>query len=287
MGGTPTGTRINTAAILSPPDSTGTFDMLRASRELGGGAMDLQRANIAMAAQMPPEQMQYDPSQVSQQAYELGLGNLQRSRAGEALTSPAAAQMREGIAEQIQQATSSDALRDYMDRFARTRGISTIAGSGISPDSTIGRSAIFDATTEAGRKRLLEDIGLRQQFLSANPAPMGGIDPGAAVSAQQGVNAANLAQRNAFRGQNLQNIFGMGQTYADFVNRSMAETMSARQAEEQNLRQYQQQMVNDLLGQVTSENAARASAMQGQQQMIGSLAGAGIGAVGVVAAAMI
>lgn len=247
--------------------------------------MDLQRRNIAMAAQMPPEQMQYNPAEISQQAYELGLGNLQRSRAGEALTSPAAAQMREGMAEQVQQATSSDALRDYMDRFARTRGISTLAKSGISPDSTIGRSAIYDVTAEAGRKRMLEDIGLRQQFLNANPAPVGGIDPGAAVSAQQSVNAANLAQRNAFRGQNLQNIFGMGQTYADFVNRSMAETMSARQAEQQNLRQYQQQMVNDLLGQVNSENAARAAAIQGQQQMIGSLVGSGIGAAGQIGAA--
>jgi hypothetical protein len=79
----------------------------------------------------------------------------------------------------------------------------------------------------------------------------------------------------------------MGQSYSDFVNKMMGETMSANQAEQQNLRQYQEMLINNMIGNANSENAARGASAQGGQAMTGALAGAGIGAVGLVAAAMI
>jgi hypothetical protein len=92
---------------------------------------------------------------------------------------------------------------------------------------------------------------------------------------------------NAFQAQNLQNAFGMGQSYGDYVNKMMGETLSANQAEQANLRQYQEQLINNLLGNANSQNAATAASTQGGQAMTGALAGAGIGAIGLVAAAMI
>lgn len=288
MGGSaPTPVQYNTAAMLPPPSSKGTYDTLKASSQLAGGAMDTHRKNIELASKMPPIRMEYNPTELSKQTAEFGVGNLLRERQIEPFTNPAAARMRLGIAEQVEQATSPDSLMSFMDRFARERGISTIAGSGIDPNSTIGRSAIFDATTEAGRKAMLENIQARQGYLQATPAPIGGIDPGAAISAQEANRAQNIGQMNAWQANQLQNVFGLGQGYSDFVNKMMGETLSANQAEQANLRQYQEKLINDLVGQANTENTMRAGAAQGNQAMTGALAGAGIGAVGLIAAAMI
>jgi len=288
MGGsTPVPTTYNTASMLPPPNPQGTYDTLKASTQLAGGAMDLHRKNIEMASKMPPIRMEYNPSELSKQTAEFGVGNVLKERQIESFTNPAALRMRLGMAEQVEEATSPDAFKSFFDRFAKERGISAIAGSGIDPNSTIGRSAIYDATTEAGRNFLLGNINARQGFLQQTPAPIGGIDPGQAISAQEANRAANIGQMNAWQNGQMQNVFGLGQGYADFVNKMMGETMSANQAEQANLRQYQEKLINDLLGQANAENQMKAGAAQGNQAMTGALAGAGIGAVGLIAAAMI
>jgi hypothetical protein len=288
MGGsTSVPTTYNTAAMTVAPNPQGTYDIVKASSRLAGGAMDTHRKNVEMASKMPPIRMEYNPSELSKQTAEFGVGNILRERQIEPFTNPAAARMRLQIGEQVEQATSPDALKSFMDRFAKERGISSIAGSGIDPNSTIGRSAIYDATTEAGRKFLMENINARQGYLQQTPAPIGGIDPGQAISAQEANRAQNIGQMNAWQQGQMQNIFGLGQGYADFVNKMMGETLSANQSEQANLRQYQENLINDLLGQKNSENQMRAASAQGNQAMTGALAGAGIGAVGLVAAAMI
>jgi hypothetical protein len=288
MGGSaPAPVTYDTSRMMVAPNPQPTFDILAASTKLGGDALDLQRSNIALASKMPPRMLEYNPTEISQQAYEFGLGNIQRSREGEQLTDPFAAEMRAGMSEQVAQATDENALEDFMTRFARERGITSIASTGIDPSSTIGRSALFDKTAEAGRNMMFDNIAKRQAFLQATPAPMGGIDPGAAVAAQQATRDANTGTMNAFQQQNLQNAFGMGQSYSDYVNKMMGETLSANQAEQANLRQYQEQLINNLLGNANSTNAANAAGAQGGQAMTGALAGAGIGAVALVAAAMI
>jgi hypothetical protein len=288
MGGSaPAPVQYNTANMMPQPNPQSTFDILAASTKLGGGALDTQAKNIALAAKTPPRMLEYNPTEISQQAYEFGLGNIQRSREGEQLTDPFAAEMRMGLSQQIAEATDPNKLEDFLSRFARERGITSIASTGIDPSSTIGRSALFDKTAEAGRNMMFDNLAKRQAFLQATPAPMGGIDPGAAVAAQQATRDANTGTMNAFQQQNLQNAFGMGQSYSDFVNKMMGETLSANQAEQANLRSYQEQLINNLLGNANSTNTANAAESQGGQAMTGALAGAGIGAIGLVAAAMI
>ena len=288
MGGSaPAPVQYDTSRMMVAPNPQPTYDFLAASTKLAEGSQDLTRKNVELASKSPPQMLTYNPSEISQQAFEFGLGNIQKSRQGEQLTDPFAAEMRMGLSEQVAQATDPNGLDDFLTRFTRERGIPSVAASGIDPSSTIGRSALFDKTTEAGRNFMFDNIAKRQAFLQANPAPVGGIDPGALVAGQQAAKEANTGTMNSFQNMNLQNAFGMGQSYSDFVNKMMGETLSANQAEQANLRQYQEQLINNLLGNANSTNAANAAATQGGQAMTGALAGAGIGAVGLIAAAMI
>jgi hypothetical protein len=288
MGGSaPAPVQYDISRMMVAPNPQPTYDFLAASTKLGAGALDTQAKNIALASKSPPRMLEYNPTEISQQAFEFGLGNIQKSRQGEQLTDPFAAEMRMGLSEQVAQATDPNGLDDFLTRFTRERGIPSVAASGIDPSSTIGRSALFDKTNEAGRNFMFDNIAKRQAFLQANPAPVGGIDPGALVAGQQAARDTNTGTMNAFQQQNLSNAFGMGQSYSDFVNKMMGETLSANQAEQANLRKYQEQLINNLLGNANSTNAANAAAAQGGQAMTGTLAGAGIGAVGLIAAAMI
>lgn len=288
MGGSaPAPVQYDTGKMMPAPNPQGTYDFLAASSKLAEGSLDLQRKNVELASKSPPQMLSYNPTEISNQAFELGLGNISRERQGEALTNPFAAQMRLDMGEQVAKATDEDALEDFLTRFTRERGITSVAASGVDPSSTIGRSAIFDKTAEAGRNMMFDNLAKRQAYLQATPAPMGGIDPGAAVSAGQAVKDANIGSMNAFQSQNLQNAFGMGQSYSDYVNKMMGETMSANQAEQANLRQYQEQLINNLLGNANSTNAANAAASAGQQAQTGSLIAGGGAALGIAAAAAI
>ena len=288
MGGSaPAPVQYDTSRMMPAPNSQPTYDFLAASNKMAQGGLDLTRSNVSLAANTPPRMLEYNPTEVSQQAYEFGLGNIQRSREGEQLTDPFAAEMRMGLSQQVAEATDPNKLEDFLSRFARERGITSIAASGVDPSSTIGRSAIFDTTAEAGRNMMFDNIAKRQAFLQATPAPMGGIDPGAAVAAQQATKDANIGTMNAFQQQNLQNAFGMGQSYSDYVNKMMGETLSANQAEQANLRSYQEQLINNLLGNANSTNAANAAASAGQQAQTGQLIAGGGAALGIAAAAAI
>lgn len=288
MGGSaPAPTTVNVSRLQPPPNPQPTYDFLAASSKIAEGGQNLTRSNVELASKSPPQMLSYNPSEISQQAFEFGLGNIQRERQGEQLTNPFAAEMRMGLGEQVAKATDPSGLDDFLTRFTRERGIPSVAASGVDPSSTIGRSALFDKTTEAGRNFMWDNIAKRQAFLQANPAPVGGIDPGALVTGQQAAKDANIGTMNAFQQQNLQNAFGMGQSYSDYVNKMMGETLSANQAEQANLRQYQEQLINNLVGNANSENASNAAASAGQQAQTGQLIAGGGAALGIAAAAAI
>lgn len=289
MGSAPAPIQTRVQDIIPTPDPTGpaTMRMLEASRQGGENLMAMHRMNLDLATKMPPIPLTYDAPALSQQAFEFGLQNVQRSQAGEELLDPAAAAMRREQSEKVRRATSDEEFLGFMDRFFRERGLPAVAGTGVDPSSTFGQAAMFDTTTEAGRKKMLEDIATRQSYLQATPAPLGGLDPGAAVAGQEAAKAANIGQMNQFQQQTLQNLFGQTQSYGDFVNRMMGETASGFTAEQENIRNYQQQLINDILGRNAQQNAALGAQLQGQQAMTGTIAGAGIGAAGMLGAAAI
>ncbi len=288
MGGSaPAPTTVDVSKVQPAPNPQGTYDFLAASSKVAEGGLNLQRSNVELASRMPPQMLSYNPTDLSEQAFELGLGNISRERKGEALTNPFAAEMRLDMGEQVAKATDPNGLDDFLTRFTRERGIPSVAASGIDPSSTIGQSALFDKRTEAGRNFIFDNLSKRQAYLQATPPPIGGIDPGAAVSAGQAVKDANIGSMNAFQSQNLQNAFGMGQSYSDYVNKMMGETLSANQSEQANLRQYQEQLINNLIGNANSTNAANAAESAGKQAQTGSLIAGGGAALGIAAAAAI
>jgi hypothetical protein len=272
---------------MPAPDNRMIYEQIKASRQLGEGSLGLHRLNLQLAGQMPPAALQYDASALDKQATELGLGQIQRSKQAEMLTDPAAARMRAGMSEAVESATSGDELKSFMERWAKERGIIDVARSGIDPSSTIARSAFFDTATEAGRKRRLEDLTTRQAYLQQKTAPIGGIDVGKSLAAQEETKAANINKMNMFQQQQLQNIFGMNQSYSDFVNRTMGEASSAFEAANANVREYQKALINDILERNAAQNAATGAAAQGRQAQTGAIAGAGIAAAGTLGAAAI
>jgi hypothetical protein len=287
MGSAPAPRTYNVANMIPPPDNRMTWEFLRAATDMGGGAMELHRKNLELASKMPPIMQQTDIDALSRQAHEFGLGNLLRSRKAEQYTDPATAQMRAGISQRIKDATSEENFPAFMDRWARERGLASVAASGIDPSSTVGRSAIFDATTEAGRRRIQEDIGLQQAWLAQQQAPMGGLDPSAAITMQETTKAGNIGMQNAWQQQQLQNVFGLGQSYQDWMEKMMGSTLSGIQSSNQATRDYQEMLINSVLGDANAYNQMAGAKSQGDQQMAGILGGAALGAVGLAAAAMI
>ena len=90
MGGSaPAPVQYNTAAMLPPPNPQGTYDILKATSKLGGDALDLHRKNLELASFTTPIRMEYNPTELSKQTAEFGVGNLLRERKIESFTNPA------------------------------------------------------------------------------------------------------------------------------------------------------------------------------------------------------
>ena len=95
MGGSaPAPTTVNVSRLQPPPHPQPTYDFLAASSKIAEGSQNLTRSNVELASKMPPRMLEYNPTEISQQAFEFGLGNIQKSRQGEQLTDPFAAEMR-------------------------------------------------------------------------------------------------------------------------------------------------------------------------------------------------
>ena len=201
------------------------------------------------------------------------------------MVSPATARMRYQLPEQIEQATSAPAFKNLMDEWLQNKGIAASYATGVDPSSTFGRSALADASTEEGRKRLLENIALRQQFVSTNQAPTGGLEPGALIGARMGAEAANLGamqdwQKNIFAGaQSMGEGLGQARQNAfDYLSKNMGEILNLQQTGRANRQQYEQALYD-----------AASQRAQSQNQMKGALigAGAGLGGAAIGAAAII
>jgi hypothetical protein len=60
---------LDTAKMMPAPNARPTFNLLGASTKLGSDALGLQRGDILLAANTPPRMLEYNPTEVSQQAY--------------------------------------------------------------------------------------------------------------------------------------------------------------------------------------------------------------------------
>jgi len=289
MGGAAT---VPAGQYMSRPDYQTDSAILGQKFEYGKGQLEAQLADIGTRSQLfdlyrqtQPLMQDFDAEQTSRQAAQFGLANEARARQGEAMISPETARMRLQLPQQVESATSGEAFKNYMDAWLKNKGISAVSGTGVDPSSSFGRSMLADVSTEEGRKRMLEDIALRQRFVESQQRPTGGLDPGQLIGARMAQESANLGamadwQKNIFSGARELGA-GLGeaqQSTYDFLNKNMGELLNLSNVQRQNRQAYEQSLYNAAVQNAQSQNAAKAGMIS---------AGAGIGGAAIGAAAII
>jgi hypothetical protein len=266
--------------------------LLSQKHEMGRGALEGQIADLQTRGQLfdlysksQPLMQDFDAEQTSRQAAEFGLSNEATSRRFEQMLSPATARMRYQLPEQIEQATSAPAFKNLMDEWLQNKGIAASYATGVDPSSTFGRSALADMSTEEGRKRILEDINIRQGFVQSQAKPMGGLDPGALIGGRMASEAANLGamadwQKNIFAGaQSMGEGLGQARQNAfDYLSKNMGEILNLQQTSKANRQAYEQSLYD-----------AASQKAQGQNQRTGAMIGGGaaLGGAAIGAAAIL
>jgi hypothetical protein len=228
-----------------------------------------------MATQIKPIYQEFNPYEVSRQAFELGIDSSNKVRTLEELVDPRAARMRAAGSEIIEKITSPESWQEKMNQWAKTKGLAKMMGTGIDMGSTIGKSAMFDQSTAQGRQVALEDLALRQKYLDATQM-QGGIDPGSLVAAQQAAKGQNQQSLQEWQRGVLSGAQSLGQTAQDAINRSMGNIQSAHTANVADTQNY-----NNMRNQVMAQNA------QSKNAAMGSWIGAGGAVAGAATAAII
>ena len=277
------GQSVDPGQYLKQPDysvQAATLQAKLASDDANYRLKLLQHENQAdllkMASQMAPLTQEFNATQASQEAAELGMQNLSRSREYERMVDPAAARMREQYAGRLEEATSTDQLEKYMNEWAKTKGLAGAATSGIDLDSSVARSALFDQATEAGRQFQLANLAAQQGYLASTPAPFGGLDPGNLMSGKQAAQSANIGTLNNWQQGILGAAQSLGQSLPEYSNTGFGEILNAQQAYNQDMQNYRQSLY-----QGAAQNASGSNALTGQ------LIGGGAAVAGVAAAAII
>ena len=261
---------------IPKPDDTSMYALLAAKQAAGGQYLQSQGELVKAYAQLPPKTQTFDAGRTSKEAAEFGLENITRSRELEALTDPEAARMRSQMGRRVAEISDITATQRSMDELAKKQGLTSGYTTGLG--GTIGRAAIYDAGTEAGRQVRLRNLALQQGYLAQTPAPIGGLDPATAIQAEMAAKSANLQAMQQYQ----QNVLASGQrlqqSTSDFINQNLGELAQANQISQQNKQNYEQAMYNNAV-----QNAASQNAMTGQ--MIGAggaVAGVALGAAIII-----
>jgi hypothetical protein len=249
------------------PDYRASYGGLQIGSQGQLAMLQNQAELLKSYASQAPIMQSFDATKTSQQAAEFGMDNLQRSKEFERLTNPEIAKMREELGSKVAEATNLDATKEWMNNWSVKKGLT----SGLGTDSLIGRSAVFDQATEAGRQARLQNLAIQQGYLAQTPAPIGGLDPASIIAAEQAAKAQNLASMQQYQGNVMQGAQQLGQSTTDWINSNIGQLQKISQSEQESKRNYEQMMLQN-----AQQNAASANAQQGQ--MIGT-GGAVAGAV--------
>lgn len=268
MGGS---SSVQASKYISKPDDTAMFSILAAKQAAGGEYLQNQAELLKLQSQLPPPMQTFDTARMSKEASELGIENKIRSRELERLVDPEAARMRHEMGSRVAELTDLAATQKSMDSWANKQGITSGYTTGLG-QGTIGRSAMYDMGTEAGRQARLRNLALQQGYLAQTPAPVGGLDPASAIQAEMAAKAANLQAMQQYQQNVLAGSQGLQQSTSDWINQNLGELQQASNVAQQNKQNYEQAMYQNAV-----QNAAS------QNQMTGSMIGAG----GAVAGAAI
>lgn len=272
MGGS---SSVQASKYVSKPDDTAMFSILAAKQATGNEYLQNQSQLLKWQSQLPPEMQTFDTGRVSKEAAELGIENKIRSRELESLSDPEAARMRHEMGSRVAELTDLAATQKSMDSWANKQGITSGYKTGLG-QGTIGRSAMYDMGTEAGRQARLRNLALQQGYLAQTPAPVGGLDPASAIQAEMAAKAANLQAMQQYQQNVLAGSQALQQSTSDWINQNLGELQQANQVSQQNKQNYEQSMYQNAV-----QNAAS------QNQMTGSMIGAGGAVAGAALGAAI
>ncbi len=273
-GKTMGGQSVDASKYLQKPDDTAMYALLAAKQAGGGQFLQGQAELLKEYAKLPPKMQAFDSGKVSKEASEFGLENIFRSREIERLTDPAAARMRSEMGGRVAELTDIAATQRSMDDWAKRQGLISGYQTGLGA-STIGRSAMYDMGTEAGRQARLRNLSLQQGYLAQTPAPIGGLDPATAIQAEMQAKAANLQAMQQYQ----QNVFAGGQrlqqSTSDWINQNLGELQQANQVSQQNKQNYEESMYQNAVQNAASQNAMTGALIGAG----GAVAGAAVGAI--------
>lgn len=270
------GQSVDASKYINKPDDTAMYALLAAKQASGSQYLQNQGELLKAYSQLPPKTQAFDAGQVSKEAAELGVENIIRSRELERITDPSAARMRHEMGGRVAEITDMAAIQRGADDWAKKQGITSGYTTGLG--GTIGRSAMYDFGTEAGRQSRLRNLALQQGYLSQTAAPVGGLDPASAIQAEMAAKAANLQAMQQFQQRVMAGGQGLQQSTSDFINQNLGELAQANQVSQQNKQNYEQSMYQNAV-----QNAASQNAMTGSYISAGAgVAGAAIGAAIII-----
>ena len=228
-------------------------------------------ANLLRAySSQAPAMQSFDAARTSKEASEFGMDNIQRSKEFERLLNPEVAQMRQGLGDRVAEATNLDASKKWMDQWAIKTGLGS--------DSLIGRSAIYDQSTQEGRQAKLQNLQIQQGYLSQTPAPIGGLDPASIIAAEQAAKAQNLQSMQQYQGNVMQGAQQLNQSTTDWINSNLGQIQRINAVDKQNQSNYEQALLKGAQDRAQSENASRGAMITTG----GAVAGAAIGAAIII-----
>jgi hypothetical protein len=267
MGSTP-----NAADYMSRPDPTMQIMQLQTQRALGQQQLENQNRLLGYAANMPMETWTPDiwgQDGMAAQSAQIAAINQFKNRQLEEQTSPALAKLRRELPGKMEEELSGNSWEKQMKDWAKTTGIERYLGSGLG-DSTIGRSALFDAATREGAAIRQAKLQQAASYLAGNPMVDAGVNAASAIGAQQAAQIQGMQQRAGFRDTMLGRTQNAAQSTTDWLNQMMASTNQAVESNKRDWQNYQQAMYKSAQDKAASKNA---------------MISAGIGAAGGIAGA--
>jgi hypothetical protein len=271
------GYSIDPSQSIHPPDTKLTEALLSMQAGATKPMLDQQNRLLEYASSMPMESWTPDifgqGTGAMDTAAQVGAINAFRSADLESKTNPNAQIMRQTLPKMLAEDLGGTGLQKQMDDWTSRHGIARLLGSGMQ-DSTIGKSALFDAATQEGAALRRANEQAAAAYLSANQAPVAGIDPASANAALQGAAAQGMQQRQQRQQSLLGNLQSNAQSTTDWINQMINSTSNATNAYQSNWQNYNQAMMNASAQKASQKNAENAS-----------MIGAGGTAVGIAAAA--
>lgn len=256
---------------VAAPDYSPMYALMGQRGLLQSEGLKNQGEFLQYAAGMIPSVSMPDISAQNKRILNQSIANAYQGRQVEEMFDPAAARMRKNLLPQIEALVSPEATAARQNQWLKTSGLQRILGSGTGL-GTFGAAAIADAATEQGFQNMLRNIQIQQGVLGA--APSVGVNPSSAASQIEAAKAQQIANANAFQ----QNLLQQG---SGLLNNALQSGQSLSNAA---MQLTQQDLMNRY--QANMQNAMNQyQAQQANQDMWGTLAGTGIGALGTIGGA--